>query len=262
MDLEDKIARSIKEDLVDSSDFDRFFTFEQSLGEGSGGEVSAFRHRPTKRLIAVKVPHPDRISASILITKEAKALKAVGSHGQHENINHMISYQSTYGTTLCPAIFLDIAEFGSLWAYRRAWCKQEAANRAPTDIPEATVWKLFKDVTLALDFLRNNCRFIHRDVKTEYILVNRSPTAYGSVVPKVPVFKLADFSRAVAYPSLDFGGQYTDGLAPWIMHFHWQSVKRTRVHVPRVTHGPLVLHYRSSLSVHSQFSRERRSLNR
>ncbi|KAF3052179.1 hypothetical protein E8E11_006864 [Didymella keratinophila] len=183
------------------------FVKRKHLGWGSDGEVPAFLHYPFKRLIAVKVPHPDSILASIFITKEAKALKVMGSYGKHKNINHMISYQSTYGATLWPAIFLDYAEFGSLCHYRRAWCKQEAQNKAPVDIPEPTVWKLFKDIILALDFVHNKCEFIHRDVKPDNILVTRSPTGYGSVVPKIPVFKLADFSRAVAYPSLEFGGR-------------------------------------------------------
>lgn len=207
MDLEAKILRSMKEDLVDPSDFDRFFTFDRSLGEGSDGQVSAVLHRSSKRLIAVKIPHPDRVSTSIIIEKEAKTLKTLSNFGKHMNINHIIAYQSKHGVNLCPAIFLDYAEFGSLWNYRKLWCDQEAQNKAPIDIPESTVWKLFKDITVALDFLHNECGLIHRDVKTENILVARSATDYGSVVPKIPVFKLAEFSSAVAYLSLDFGGQ-------------------------------------------------------
>jgi hypothetical protein len=97
---EAKIAHSIEEDLTDSSDFNRYFTFGFPLGEGSDGEVSTFLHRPAKRLITVKIPRTSRISASVSVLIEAKALKVLGSYGKHENINHMISYRSTYGITI------------------------------------------------------------------------------------------------------------------------------------------------------------------
>jgi serine/threonine protein kinase len=201
MDLEAKIERSIQHDLADSSEFDRYFKLDRSLGKGSDGQVSAFLHRSSKRLIAVKIPRAGRYEASAVIHREAKALKAVRNYGKHENISHMIAYQSTYGVISCPAIFLEYAEFGSLLHYRLAWREQESWNKSPIDIPESTVWKLFKDMIFALNFLHNNCGLIHRDVKPDNILVSRSPTDYGSVVPAIPVFKLADFSRAVAYPS-------------------------------------------------------------
>nr|GFD46945.1 hypothetical protein [Tanacetum cinerariifolium] len=115
----------------------------------------------------------------------------------------MISYQSTYGVTSCPAIFSDHADFGSLSHYRTVWCGQETCNGSSIGISEPTIWKLFKDMILALDFLHNRCGFIHRDVKSENILVYRARTEYSSIVPKIPTFKLGDFSRAAAYPPTD-----------------------------------------------------------
>lgn len=210
--MDENTRNIIVTDLATSSTFHVHFTFHRSLGYGSDGEVSAFHHLPTTRIIAVKTPRADRFWTAVAICQEAKSLAAIGLHDSnglyrqrrsHQNIAHMLAYQPDFGETFCPAIFFECAEFGNLLAYRTAWRNQEAAHVAPYGIREATVWKLFRDLVSALDFLHNKCGFLHRDVKSENVLVFRSPDDRGSLVPTLPVFKLCDFSRAVAYPALD-----------------------------------------------------------
>lgn len=86
VDLDAKIARSVRADLADSSELDHYLAFEHSLGKGSDDGIRAFLHCSNKRLIAVKTPHPNRISASINVLQESKILKAISSRRKHENI--------------------------------------------------------------------------------------------------------------------------------------------------------------------------------
>ena len=195
-----QIPRTILADLADPEIFDDCFAFSQKLGKGSDGEVSSYLHRSTGRVIAVKTSR-EYFWSSEAIHDEIDAQIFMSDYGKHlhQNIAHMLACHREFGDTLSPAIFFEQAEFGDLITYRNAWLEQDYASDCPCNIPEAMVWKLFKDMMLALDYLHNHCSFIHRDVKSQNILVFLPPHADSSLIPTLPVFKLCDFSRAVAY---------------------------------------------------------------
>lgn len=113
----------------------------------------------------------------------------------------MLAYQHDFGTSCVPALFTDCADFGSLLEYRTIWRARENACHRAYGISEATLWTLFRDMVRALDHLHNERGFIHRDIKPDNILA-ACPEGYtGKLIPAIPIFKLCDFSRAVAYPS-------------------------------------------------------------
>ncbi|KZM20897.1 ATP binding [Ascochyta rabiei] len=202
--MEAHVEETITQHLQDSEAFECFFALDSTLGSGSDGQVLGYEHLSTRQIIAVKIPHADRYWTSDAIKKEAKVLVDLAKYGRHRNIAHILAYQPDFGDTFCPAIFSECADFGNLIDYRGAWREQEGMCGRPYGIAEATVWKLFRDMILALDHLHNKCGFIHRDVKSDNILVT-APLGYNDddSVPTVPVFKLCDFSRAILYPSKD-----------------------------------------------------------
>jgi serine/threonine protein kinase len=190
-------------DLSNLSLFDDLFTLHNELGSGSDGVVHGYQHISSRRIIAVKIPLATKFWTSESIRNEARALRDLSEHGIHENIAHMLAYHPAFGDTFCPAILSICADYGNLMEYRVAWRVQEMSLGNPYGIAEATVWKLFKDMVLALDFLHNTCGFIHRDVKPANILVF-APAGWPegkSIIPTVPLFKLCDFSRTTAYPA-------------------------------------------------------------
>ncbi|KAJ8112495.1 hypothetical protein OPT61_g5147 [Boeremia exigua] len=201
--MADRFKDIVPEYLSDPEYFNFFFRFDTKLGSGCDGEVTGYFHIPTGRTIAVKTPRPNDFVAYQIIQREAKVLAHIGKSRTQENIAHMLAYQPEFGKTRCPAMFSECADFGDLLEYRHAWQEQQAACEEPWGIAEATVWKLFKDMALALDFLHNECGFVHRDVKPGNILVTCPPNERSEWVPTVPLFKLCDFSRAVEYPAPD-----------------------------------------------------------
>ncbi|KAF9698592.1 hypothetical protein EKO04_003541 [Ascochyta lentis] len=207
--MEAHAEQAIIKDLESSEHFEELFVFHSTLGSGSDGEVLGYEHVSSHQVIAVKVPHADRYWTSDTIKEEAQVLITLAKHGKHENIAHILAYQPDFGYTFCPAIFSECAEYGNLIDYRGAWREQEGMCGRAYGIAEATVWKLFKDMVLALHYLHNKCGFIHRDVKSDNILVT-APVGYTSdLIPTVPVFKLCDFSRATVFPAKD------GTLHPW-----------------------------------------------
>lgn len=197
-----RIQATIISDLSDSNYFTTHFSDNlEELGSGADGLVLSATHKATGRLVAVKIPLAGKFWTDDQIRAEAKVLANIGTYGKHANVAHMLAYQPDFGEFYCPAIFSEVAAFGNLLDYRDAWKVQEASRERSFGIAEATVWKLFKDMILALDYLHNECGFIHRDVKPENILVTLPPGYEGSLIPTLPLFRLCDFSRAVAYPS-------------------------------------------------------------
>ncbi len=187
---------AIKADLLNFLSFSRAFTKLRKVGSGADGIVTAHTHNRTGQVIAVKVPHPDRHGSSGAITAEAKVLSKLG---RHENIMDMITY--TCAVTSGPAIFSEFAPLGNLWEYREKWIARQKLLERPYGIQEITVWKLFRDMALALEYLHEKCGYIHRDVKPDNIIVTFSEEHNRNMIPTVPVFKLCDFSRAVVSPS-------------------------------------------------------------
>jgi serine/threonine protein kinase len=76
----------------------------------------------------------------------------------------------------------------------------------PQRVPEVTVWKFFKDLSLGLNFLHNenSIRFVHNDLKPDNILValpNNWDLENG--LPAEPTFQISDFGRLAQYPGTD-----------------------------------------------------------
>ncbi|KAF2029084.1 kinase-like protein [Setomelanomma holmii] len=185
-------------DLKDSEAFSKVFVKQDKLGEGGDGMVHSYRHRSTGDVIAVKVPNDKKEIASLEL--EAFYLDGLG---QHNHIVEFLGYNEHHGP-LGPAMFMRVADLGSLGHYRDALCKQQRQRGRPGQPDELTIWKLLRDMTLALDFLHNHFQsaYVHRDVKPGNILV-RTPDGYDTTagIPTVPIFVLADFSRLTPHPT-------------------------------------------------------------
>lgn len=190
-------------------------TYNWPLGAGTDGQVDCYTHRPTGLVLAVKTPHARRAHA---IWDEIDALKVLLSHGTPANITNMLAFCPNLGDSAVPAIVTACAEFGDLDAYRAAWVAQEgAAGRRPV-VREESVWKLFRDMALALDFVHTTCRFVHRDVKSGNVVVARAAGDESGLLPSLPVFRLADFSRAVAQFPADGTVHYFAGTFMYAPH--------------------------------------------
>jgi serine/threonine protein kinase len=175
--------------------FSREMICQRKLGDGADGEVYAWQHTPTSRVVAVKTPRPGSTKAVANIRDEGYILSHLRWHGGHNNISNMLEYHQSWNFGV-PAIISEFAYYGDVIDYRYKWQKQEQLAGRATGIRESSVWKLFRDMVLALDWLHNECKFIHRDIKPDNILVDR-PTGYtGELIPTEPLFKLCDFSRS------------------------------------------------------------------
>ncbi|CBX93039.1 hypothetical protein IAQ61_008766 [Plenodomus lingam] len=180
----------------------QLFAVVRRLGAGGDGEVVQWTHLPTKTNLAVKSSHPDDGQAGRMVEEEAKNLIMLGAH---DHIVHMIACtQSSVG----PQLFLELCDLGCLHDYRDQWCAQEKANGRPAYPSDVTIWKLLKDISLALDFIHNKHQIshVHNDMKPDNILVTRpSGWAPEGGVPIEPTFKITDFARLMAYPAAPDG---------------------------------------------------------
>ncbi|KAH9874995.1 hypothetical protein J1614_004483 [Plenodomus biglobosus] len=174
------------------------FAVGRRLGAGSDGEVVQWTHLSTKTKIAVKNSHRDDTHTGRIIVEEIYNLLILGTH---DHIVHMVAYNES---SLRPQLFLELCDLGCLHDYRDNWCAQEKANGRPHYPSDMTIWKLLKDVSLALDFIHNKHQicYVHNDLKPDNILVT-SPHGWHPEdgIPVEPVFKVADFARLMAYPT-------------------------------------------------------------
>lgn len=127
----------------------------------------------------------------------------------------MLTYHE-YFTTCSPAIISEFAHYGDVVDYRDAWVQQEVMAGRACGIREGSVWKLFRDMIVALDWLHNTCGFIHRDVKLGNILVTRPRGYSGESIPTEPLFKLCDFSCS------------WDSSVPSGYHYVWEGTVEYR----------------------------------
>ncbi|KAJ8112335.1 hypothetical protein OPT61_g5279 [Boeremia exigua] len=201
--------RKYRPDLTSSSIYPGESTFyvqfqkhwynQKIIGEGADGIVHLYRRREQQNAcIAVKLPR-------YYLAREDLRQEIVNMHiiGQHEHILGLRCASEEwfpYG----PAMFLPYCELGSLIDYRKSWCTQQRWNGQPECVSEITMWKLYRDMILALDYLHNQLgtRYVHNDFKPANILA-AVPTDYvgGHVLPEEPVFKLSDFARLTPWPT-------------------------------------------------------------
>ncbi|KAF2447026.1 kinase-like protein [Karstenula rhodostoma CBS 690.94] len=170
---------------IPAQNFRNFFKFVQEIGQGTEGIVSRWENLTTGQVVALKVPRsPDR-SKDLLA--EIEALKKVPPH---ENIATLLTYLLQH-QPVGPALVFELAEYGDVSSYRRR------IMQSYTRVPEITLWKFLRDMSLALDWLHNKMveSHIHGDLKPENILVF-SPVGWkGEGVPTLPTFKIGDIAR-------------------------------------------------------------------
>jgi serine/threonine protein kinase len=176
--------------------FSKLFVKVAELGKGGDGVVHSYRHPPTGTVVAVKYPH-NRNSAGCILA-EIKHFKLIG---KHEHIVRMLTFSSSFGPSAGPAVFMELCDLGDLITYYQKWCKEKKDRGLSARIPEVTIWKLLRDMSLALNHLHNNLGMVHGDIKTDNILVV-TPKGYTAPgLPEEPIFKLADVARLTPYPT-------------------------------------------------------------
>ncbi|KAF2655491.1 kinase-like protein, partial [Lophiostoma macrostomum CBS 122681] len=160
------------------------------IGEGSDGAIEKFKHRRIKgKFIVVKMPVEGKDSYRKAIQDEIRVMKNL----QHPNIVHLLGYDEhwiPYG----PALFYEFCQYGDIFTYHTRLVETYGS------VPEETLWKFFADVSKALNYLHNelNIALIHGDMKPENVLIVKSSDCF-EVLPRTPLFKIADLARAVPY---------------------------------------------------------------
>ena len=186
------------DDLEDPGRFKKIFARAIYLGHGSDGIVTAYRHIHSTDVIAVK-NKTDHAHGENNILKEITALKVLG---KHDHVASMLTSNRNFPSG-GPAIFFQMADLGDAVSYRQRYLKQEHDAHRPLRLPQATLLKFVRDMSLGLDFIHNkhDTALVHNDMKPENILVF-SPRGYNGKdgVPTEPIFKIADFARLAPYP--------------------------------------------------------------
>ncbi|EOA90943.1 uncharacterized protein SETTUDRAFT_101294 [Exserohilum turcica Et28A] len=193
-------------DLSDYHRFRRLFCRKTELGAGGDGTVYEYEHRRTKKLIAVKVPNNDHVTAaktSVCLAGEVSNLRILG---KHPHIVTMLGCCDDFKPR-GPAVMLELCELGDLHSFMDKLSAQQLRRGSKTcRVPENTIWKFLRDMGLAIDVLHNHniahgSGYLHRDLKPGNILV-KYPDGWATEdgVPVEPTFQLSDFSRMKPYP--------------------------------------------------------------
>jgi serine/threonine protein kinase len=191
--------------------FSKYLTFAKHfkqlkvLGNGSDGVVTLYQHKRNPFCkVAVKTPKRRVEFCVNAIAKEVINLEIVGNHDHCVGmIGSIMGFQADIGWV--QAAILPHCEWGDATKYQRLYHNQQynAGKGEPIPLPEVTVLKLLRDISLGLDYLHNSLgtAYVHGDLKPDNILVS-SPSGYtGAGVPLEPIFKIADFARLKPYPS-------------------------------------------------------------
>ncbi|KAF3008771.1 hypothetical protein E8E13_010314 [Curvularia kusanoi] len=166
----------------------------RSLGEGADGQVDEYKHRPTGRVFAIKTPTKSS-GAKENIYAEGELMKMLQKDFSHRHVSRLVCFLPRFTGPRGPALVYEMAEYGNVVHYRQAWKDQQYDAGHSTTIQEAQVWKLFRDMALALDFIHKR-GVLHQDIKPDNIVVARPiMTSSRSRIPLLPEFKLCDFSR-------------------------------------------------------------------
>lgn len=187
---------------IDPRTFRQDFRYVRDIGQGTEGIVSRWERVDTRQAIAVKVPRS--ANCSIDLHDEIKAIMKVGTH---EHVATLLAYHVQHAP-IGPALMLELAQWGDVSTYRHHLLACVAK------VPEMTLWKFLKDMSLALDWLHNGMgvSHIHGDLKPNNILVY-SPSGWNNeLVPRLPVFKITDLTRMQpATANVKYYGTYEYG---------------------------------------------------
>ncbi|KAF9698133.1 hypothetical protein EKO04_003569 [Ascochyta lentis] len=196
-------SKDVKEETKSNKLYDTFherWDKERVLGVGGDGVVYLYRLRKQQsKCIAVKVPRQNSIPARRDLAKEIKNLCLFDPHDHVLGLNYSVNDWWPCG----PAMFLPICDLGDLISYRESWCAQQAWERKPERVSEITMWKLFRDMVLALNYIHHELgiRYVHNDFKPANVLAVTPPDHTDKTLPEQPIFKLADFARLTPWPT-------------------------------------------------------------
>ncbi|KAF2787210.1 kinase-like protein, partial [Melanomma pulvis-pyrius CBS 109.77] len=172
----------------------RDYVRAQRIGSGTDGYVDLYtqRLRPTKSIV-VKYPKGSKAMLKFSqrnLVQELEAMKIFRPYEQ-ENIVQLLGWDDAC-TPSAPALFYEYCALGDLVQYRNSLTA--AFGRV---VPEETLWKFFADIAKGLQFLSTAFvhPVVHGDIKPANCLVAMPPGCTDKV-PTLPIFKLADFSRA------------------------------------------------------------------
>ena len=171
---------------VSSKDFLKFFSKRQYINEGSDGAVSQWVDNDTGEMVAVKEPKPDRAHKNR--SELVKFLKVPF----HENVVRFLGSISYHDwATGGPVLIFEFCGYGDVYEYRKRILNHEIR------VPEISVWKLMRDLSLALDWVHNRCEqsYVLGDLKPENVLVFPEASWDGKGAPLLPTFKICDFGR-------------------------------------------------------------------
>ena len=190
---------AMPKDLTFHARFHQVWHHQEIIGEGGDGVVHLYQLSDDHGMyVAVKVPRC--CSAREDVEKEIINMRLIG---KHENILELF-FASNEWYPYGPAMFIPYCELGSLIDYRNSWCVQQAWDGQPERVSEVTMWKLFRDMILALNFLHNELgiRYIHNDFKPANVLaIVPSDDIQCRKLPEEPTFKLSDFARLTPWPT-------------------------------------------------------------
>jgi len=189
--------------------FEKYSTFSEQyvkvkdVGGGTDGLVTVYKHkRNAKALVAVKTPRHWTDFCIKAITNEVQNLEIVGNHDHCLSMLASMQGFESNGN-LVQAAIVSFCDWGHVNHYQGSYITQQEKAGKPTGMPEVTVLKLLRDLSLGLDHLHNGLgiSYVHGDLKTDNILVS-DPVGYsGESMCLEPVFKIADFARLKPYPA-------------------------------------------------------------
>jgi serine/threonine protein kinase len=192
-------SSSTIKDLESYNRFSKRFVKKKVLGEGSDGVVKSYVDQLGLE-VAVKTPRNESRDYLESFKDEVQSLKAIGTH---DHIVGMMALCEDF-QPIAPGIFFQVCNLGDLHVYWYKLYQQEYVTKHSSPrIPEITVLKLLRDISLGLDFLHNGNThgFVHGDIKPGTILVSTPPGYTAGDVPSEPIFKITDFGRASVYPT-------------------------------------------------------------
>ncbi len=172
---------------VESNQLIPGFEVEGVLGSGGMGTVYKARHVSMDRIVALKVPHADRMDRDTRLRVQAEARAA--AHLQHPGIVQVFEVGETAGQ---PYLVLEFCPGGSL-----------ARRLTGTPLAPRVAAEVVAAIAVAVGYA-HRAGVIHRDLKPDNILLGAEPqTGEGkgrdstiTAAALYPTLKVADFGLA------------------------------------------------------------------